>query len=421
MELPKIAQKMRDAGLPARVIADFLYYRQLALAGESGYLSEAEIEPLSSQDLVSYKSLPPSSAAHQAKAVIIKLNGGLGTSMGLEKAKSLIEVKDGLNFLDIIVKQLLSSSQNLPLVFMHSFATAADSREYLRKYDQRLPQSLPPDFLQNSYPRLKAESLALCDFADDTLNWSPPGHGDIYTALVVSGLLQKFLDAKIDYAFISNSDNLGASFDAQIGQYFAQSGLDFMMEVCSRTPMDKKGGHLAKKDGKIVLRELAQTRQQDLPEFQNIAKHKYFNTNNLWVNLHSLRKMGEFRLPLIVNPKTVQGQEVVQLETAMGSAISVFGKSKAMLVPRTRFMPVKKTSDLLLMRSDFFDLQADFSLSACRDDLPQIEVNPKFYGTLAQLEEKVRIVPSLRECRKLRLKNDYLFDKPHRFVGNCIV
>ncbi len=416
-----IRAKMQGARLPAKVIDDFLYYRQKALTQSSGYISECEIQPLTRADLVRYQELPAVVPELSAKSVVIKLNGGLGTSMGLQEAKSLIEVKDGLNFLDIIVRQLLCAKQDTPLAFMHSFATATASRQYLGKYSGSLQQELPLDFLQNSYPRLQAGSLELCDFADESLNWSPPGHGDVYTALQVSGLLDKLLAKGVHYAFISNSDNLGASFDAKILQYFAKSGLDMMMEVCSRTAMDRKGGHLAKRQGKFILRELAQTKPEELEDFQDIAKHKYFNTNSLWINLQSLQSKEDFRLPLIINPKTVQGQKVVQLETAMGSAISVFAKSKALLVPRTRFMPVKKTSDLLLMRSDFFSLSDKFELLPWKQELPIIEVNPEYYGSLAQLEQKVKIVPSLRDCKKLVLKNDYLFDKPRRCAGNCIV
>ncbi len=419
--MQRIAEKMKKAGLPTKVITDFIYYRQEALKRESSYIDETDIEPLAQQDLLEYDQLSPSTKEVRAQAVIIKLNGGLGTSMGLKRAKSLIEVKDGLNFLDIIVEQVLAVDGELPLAFMHSYATAQDSRRHLSKYTSRLKQDIPLDFMQNSYPRLRADDLSLCDFADEKLNWSPPGHGDIYTALQVSGLLDELLSKGIDYAFISNSDNLGASFDAKILQYFAKSGLDFLMEVCSRTAMDRKGGHLAKQNGKLTLRELAQTKKGDLADFQNIEKHKYFNTNSLWVNLQSLKAKGDFRLPLIVNPKTVQGQKVLQMETAMGSAISVFAKSKVLLVPRVRFMPVKKTSDLLLMRSDFFSLSDFFELVPYKAELPIVEVNPEFYGTLQQLDRKMKIVPSLRECQKLLLKNDYLFDKPHRFEGNCIV
>ncbi len=417
--MQEIRNKMMKAGLPARVIEDFLFYRQSVLNGESSYLRESDIAPLTDDDLVRYEQLESSDYAQEI--AIIKLNGGLGTSMGLTKAKSLINVKEDLSFLDIIAKQIQCADCDIPLILMNSFATEEDSLQFLSKYDFLAKQDFPLSFLQNKYPRLLRQDLSLCDFAEEQLNWSPPGHGDIYTALATSGLLDRLLDRGVKFVFISNVDNLGACFDPKILHYFVQSKLDLLMEVCTRTPMDKKGGHLARKNGKLILREVAQTKEEDLPHFQNIDKYKYFNTNSLWLNLQSLSKMKTLRLPLIVNPKTVEGKEIVQLETAMGSAISVFGKTKALLVPRTRFMPVKKTNDLLLMRSDFFSLDSKFKLLPYNEILPTIELNSDYYGTLEQMEEKFKIVPSLKKCESLILKNEYLFDKPQEFIGNCIL
>ena len=414
-----ITKKMKEAGLPDRVIEDFLFYRKSVQEGVSSFLRENDISPLAEDDLVKYEQL--SSSGYAEDVAIIKLNGGLGTSMGLTKAKSLIKVKGDLTFLDIIAKQIQSTDNEIPLILMNSFATEEDSLKFLNKYNFLTNQELPLSFLQNKYPRLHKHDLSLCDFADEQTNWSPPGHGDIYTALETSGLLGKLLDRGVKYAFISNADNLGAYFDTKILHYFAQSGLDLLMEVCTRTPMDKKGGHLAKKQGKLILREVAQTMEEDLQDFQNIDRHSYFNTNSLWLNLQSLKAEKNLRLPQIVNPKIVEEKEVVQLETAMGSAISVFPNTKVLLVPRTRFMPVKKTNDLLLMRSDFFTLDSDFRLIPHSDILPTIELNSDYYGTLEQIEEKFKIVPSLKSCASLTLKNEYLFDKPQEFTGNCIL
>lgn len=75
----------------------------------------------------------------------------------------------------------------------------------------------------------------------------PPGHGDIYPSLLGSGMLERLLSEGIQYLFVSNSDNLGATLDLQLLQHFASSGAPFMMEVCERTAADKKGGHLARR------------------------------------------------------------------------------------------------------------------------------------------------------------------------------
>src|SRR5205085_6939110 len=82
------------------------------------------------------------------RAVVVKLNGGLGTSMGMTAAKALLEVKDGLSFLDVIARQVLhlreATGARLPLVLMNSFYTRADSLRALERYDD-LPADVPLD------------------------------------------------------------------------------------------------------------------------------------------------------------------------------------------------------------------------------------------------------------------------------------
>merc|ERR1740138_658438 len=118
--------------------------------------------------------------------------------------------------------------------------------------------------------------------------------------------------------------------------YFAQSNKPFIMECCERTEADKKGGHLAMRtaDGQLILRESAQCADEDEAAFQDITKHRFFNTNNLWVRLDKLKEQivasgGFIKLPMIKNAKTVDPKDgdstkVLQLETAMGAAIECF-------------------------------------------------------------------------------------------------
>ncbi len=104
-------------------------------------------------------------------------------------------------------------------------------------------------------------------------------------------------------------------------------------------PPDIKGGHIARrKDGRLVLREISQCPQKDLMHFQNILHHSFFNTNNIWIDLEELNKRirndGLIRLPMILNPKSLDPKDetsppVYQVETAMGSAISLFEDARA--------------------------------------------------------------------------------------------
>jgi len=422
-------QKMTDEKLPNVVLDTFEFYYNQLIEGESGMLSEDSIEAI--DELTQYDNLvnPKNVSESLNKTVVIKLNGGLGTGMGLSSAKSLLKVKDGFSFLDIISKQAVASE--IPLVLMNSYNTESDSLAVLSKYPQ-LTNKLPLDFLQAKIPKINVNDFQPAEYSENAnLEWCPPGHGEIYTALVTSGMLTKLLDQNIGYAFISNSDNLGAVLDEKILGYFAENNFPFLMEVASRTAADKKGGHLAKHpDGQLLLRESAQCPEQDLDEFQNISKHKYFNTNNIWVNLKSLKELLEEKnnilgLPMIVNKKTVNPKDsastqVYQLETAMGSAISVFKGATALAVPRTRFAPVKTTEDLLAVRSDNYILTDDFKVILNPDRKLQplvVHLDSKYYKLVDDMTERFPEAPSLINCEELDIKGDYKFGKNVRLIG----
>jgi UTP--glucose-1-phosphate uridylyltransferase len=319
--------KLRREGLPEEAVAAFRQlYDQLA-AGSSGTLPDAELTPV--RGLPTLKELPrPAALPSLEHACVLKLNGGLGTSMGLERAKSLLEARDGLSFLDIIARQVRALRAEyhvrMPLVLMHSFRTQADSLAALAGLDDVV------DFLQHKVPKLRADSLEPVEWPKDpSLEWCPPGHGDLYAALRASGTLDALLADGIRYAFVSNADNLGAVLDPVILEWFAASGAPFAMETVIGTEADRKGGHIAWRDGHLVLRETAQAAPEEAESFRDFQRWRYYNTNNLWLDLEALAALdGPPNLPLIVNRKTVDPRDpdstpVIQTETAMGAAIGV--------------------------------------------------------------------------------------------------
>lgn len=420
------ASRMRAEKLPEVVIETFKhYYRQLE-EGRTGLIPEADIAPVES--LPDSETLPAAlkSDGERAlkKTVVIKLNGGLGTGMGLEKAKSLLAVKEGLTFLDIIARQSLNA--RVPLVLMNSFVTREESLRVLSRYPGLLGP-VPLDFLQHKAPKVAQADLSPASSpADPELEWYPPGHGDLFTALVTSGMLDILLGRGVEYAFVSNADNLGAVLDPAILGYFAKNGLPFMMEVADRTEADRKGGHLARqKDGQLILRESAQCPESDSKAFQDIARHRYFNTNSLWVSLSALKALMTERgnilgLPMIRNAKTVdprdsKSQPVYQLETAMGSAIAVFKGAAALRVPRTRFAPVKATSDLLAVRSDNYLLTPDFRVvpNPARKGAPLlVDLDNRFYKLIDAMEARFPSgAPSLIGCERFVVKGDHRFGR----------
>jgi UTP--glucose-1-phosphate uridylyltransferase len=417
--------KMRGEGLGDAAVETFAHQYRRLREGETGTLPEADIEPVA--DLPDAEELPDAEAPLD-EAVVIKLNGGLGTGMGMTKAKSLLEVKDGRTFLDLIAEQVLDlrerSGARLPLVLMNSFATRDDSLAALERYPD-LSAGLPADFVQNKVPKITEDGLEPVEWPDDpALEWAPPGHGDLYTALVTSGMLEALLQGGYRWAFVSNSDNLGAVLDPRILAHLAGSGAPFLMEVADRTSSDRKGGHLARRasDGGLVLREIAQTPDEDVDAFQDTGRHRYFNTNTLWIDLHALRDVlgddGVLDLPMIVNRKTVDPSDkgstsVIQLETAMGAAIGVFEGATALRVPRSRFVPVKTTNDLLSLRSDAYVIGDGRAvrLAPERDGVPPfVDLDSEYYKLVDDFDARFpQGPPSLVACDSLHVHGDVTF------------
>jgi len=429
------AAKMKGAGLPALTVRLFQHYYQQLQAGATGYIDNAEARPVdtlpTSQSVAAYRA---AGRAALDKAVVVKLNGGLGTSMGMSGPKSLLPVKNALRFLDIIVRQVLhlrhAHDVSLPLVFMNSFSTEADTLAALAAYPA-LQQAVPFSFLQNKVPKICKDSLLPATWsADPDKEWCPPGHGDLYAALLTSGMLDTLLDAGYEYIFVSNSDNLGATLDLDILGYVAHKKLPFLMEVAERTPADCKGGHLAQRpDGQLILRELAQCPPDEIDAFQNVRRYRYFNTNNLWLHLPTLRETltarnGVLGLPLIRNEKPVDPTDpdsprVYQLETAMGSAIGIFSGAQAIRVERNRFIPVKKNNDLLLLLSDVYRLTSDYRLELTTDKPPLIILDERYYKLIDDLRQRFpHGAPSLRQCTALHVQGDIRFGKNVMLAGD---
>ena len=437
------AEKMKKNGLSPVVIDTFRHYYSLLVRGETGLITRADIDPVQEGQVADAEKLSGLTEAGRSalrKLVVIKLNGGLGTSMGLSRTKLLLEVKDGLTFLDIIARQILTHRRkrgvNLPIVLMNSFNTEANTQEALSSY-RDLATEIPLTFLQHKFPKVFQDGFAPAIWpSDPEMEWNPPGHGDIYTALVTSGMLQKLLGAGILYAFISNSDNLGAVVDETILGYFAQNNFPFMMEVADRTEADSKGGHLARlKNGRLTLREIAQCPENETEEFQDINVYRYFNTNTIWVNLLALKASLEthhnvIHLPMIRNPKTVDPKDdstphVYQLETAMGSAISIFDGATAIRVPRTRFTPVKKCQDLLALWSDCYVLIEDYYViqnPGRRLDTLVIRLDSTYYKKIDQFKARFpHGAPSLLDCVSLEVYGDVVFGKGVIVKGKVVI
>jgi len=434
---PLYEAKMKKGGKESETTAAidaFKHNFSVLASGASTMIPESMIEHVSPlPELAKLSITAKPELLH--KTEIVKLNGGLGTGMGLEKAKSLLRVAGEHTFLDLIAKQVewMKTEYNQPdlhFMLMNSFATSEDTKALLSKYPA-LGSGPDLEFVQNKAPKVAADDLSPADYpADRDLEWCPPGHGDLYAAMLGSGTLEKLLGKGMKYMFVSNSDNLGATMDLELLTYFADSGAPFMMEVATRTDADRKGGHLAtvRKTGGLTLRESAQCDKEDEAAFQDVSKYAYFNTNNLWIDLEQLKVLfdkhgGTIPLPVIRNEKTVDPRDkmsakVFQLETAMGAAISCFDTATAVLVPRTRFSPVKKCDDLLAMRSDAYVLTPDFRMELApeRKGVPPLVKLDDMYKFVDAMDTLIpNGVPSLKDCKSLSIEG------PMEFAAGVVI
>jgi UTP--glucose-1-phosphate uridylyltransferase len=427
---------MAAAGVDEIAIETFAHYFRLLEHGETGMVPESSIEPVEMPSLTSVEVADDVAAAAIRSTAVIKLNGGLGTSMGMDRAKSLLCVRRGLSFLDIIARQVLhlrtEYGATLPLIFMNSFRTSADTMAALARYDALPVEGLPLEFLQNKEPKLLAKDLSPASWPKDPdLEWCPPGHGDLYTALRGTGLLDRLIAAGYERVFVSNSDNLGAVPDARVAGWFAASGAPFAIEAVRRTPSDRKGGHFArrKSDGRIVLRESAQTLDADQAALADLDRHKYCSTNNLWFDLVAMKnaldvRQGILGLPLIRNvkpldPGDTSTPEVIQIETAMGAAVEVFEGSQLIEVGRDRFVPVKTTNDLLVLRSDVYDIGKDFVLDQTAVEIPFVDLDAGYYKLVGDFDKRFPDgAPSMKKASSLRVEGDWTFARGVQVVGD---
>jgi UTP--glucose-1-phosphate uridylyltransferase len=361
--------------------------------------------------------------------VVIRVNGGLGTTMKLERAKSLIQVRGGQSFLDLTAKQVLRLRERhrvrVPWLAMNSFHTRADTLAALADYPLAI-DDLPIDFVQHRVPRIdRARQLPL-ELENEDACWAPPGHGDIYLSLWTTGLLERLIAAGYRWVFVSNVDNLGATFHAGILGYLERHGLEFASEVTARSRADIKGGILVRRGGRLALLEAAQVEAEHAADFEDTSVFPTFHVNNLWWRLDAvLEKLqrGALEMPLIVNPKRVEGREVVQLEQAMGAAIGCFERVAAFSVPRSRFAPVKATCDLLAVRSDAYLLDEDFAIrpNPARDPAlgpPVVRLDDAYYKGIDDFEARFPHPVSLLGCRSLLVEGDLRFGRDVRLEGD---
>jgi UTP--glucose-1-phosphate uridylyltransferase len=414
-----------------------LFRRYLNDKSKGNVIDWDRMAPPKPDQVVEYADLAHSETVEYLnKLAVLKLNGGLGTSMGCVGPKSVIEVRDGMSFLDLSVRQIeyLNRTYNVdvPFLLMNSFNTDEDTANIIKKYEGHNIDIMT--FNQSKYPRVIKDSLLPAPKSADSVisDWYPPGHGDVFESLYNSGILEKLLQRGIEVIFLSNADNLGAVVDLRILQHMVDTKSEYIMELTNKTKADVKGGTIIDYEGSVRLLEIAQVPKQHVNEFKSIKKFKYFNTNNIWMNVRAIKRVvenNELAMEIIPNEKSIPAdkkgdadQTVIQLETAVGAAIRHFKNAHGVNVPRRRFLPVKTCSDLMLVKSDLYTLQhGQLIMDHGRiGEAPLIKLGSNF-KKVSSFQSRIPSIPKILDLDHLTITGDVTFGRGVTLKGTVII
>jgi UTP--glucose-1-phosphate uridylyltransferase len=432
----RIKRKMASRGIDPEAIATFIQMVEQIDVEHSAYSPLDVVSTpdaallLNPPDGLDLARLAARGKALLKKVAVIKLNGGRSTTMGGVVPKGVLTAKDGRSYLEIIIGQIEAIRANwgtqIPLVLMNSFFTHDPTMEIIGRFDLSVLT-----FIQNQIPRLIEGTLAPLESGTDD-DWAPPGHGDVYESLQRTGLLNKLRRDGCRWGFISNLDNLAACVEPWILGLIEEEGIEFLLEVTPRTNVDRKGGTLVVRNGRLDLLEIAQVAPEDRESFMDINRFRVFNTNNVWVDLEAVSTALEqktLRLPLIQNHKIVEGHKIIQLETAMGAAIGSFRRARGLQVGRERFFPTKKIADLFLLQSDICvldsmdKLQRNPSRPLSLPLRPTVSFGPEFLNSPLELFERFEDPSSvsLVNACSFEVSGPVFFERDIRIEGQVAI
>lgn len=372
------------------------------------------------------------------KVAVVKLNGGLGSRMGCWGPKSALEVREGLTFLDLTVRQVewlnAAYDADVPLVLMNSFQTHDDTVRVLGKYARH--DITVHCVIQSCFPRLDVATLlpvADAAFSEDNRGlWYPPGHGDVWRTLSRSGMLAELIREGREWLFVSNVDNLGATVDLRIlhalaaGELEAE-GCDFAMEVTPKTKQDQQGGVFVDYKGGPMLVEAGQAPQAQRAELESLRHFNKHNTNNLWASAKQVQALvegGRIRTQVLLHRRETEGLQMLQLETAAGAAMRCFNRAVGVEVDRSRFLPVKSTSDLLAVQSNLFEIRHGALLPSparVSPAPPVVRLGPEFTRLRDFAVRFQAGLPDVVELDHLTVSGDVVFGKGVVLRGTVVI
>lgn len=339
-----------------------IFYKKAILL-EQSYINFEKVEPIRIEDIYTIDNKNKNN--NNNKICIIKLNGGIASSMVRHNfPKCLIQIKEDYTILDIIMNRHIKFNKNETILLLNSFYTHDETRQFIQlNYPNAIESLIYLE--QKANPRVLESSKEILNM-DNPDHIYPIGHGELIYKLIDTEIIDKLIEDGIEYIFVSNIDNLNAVKNNDILQDLMDNGIDYALEIVERTEQDKKGGIVVKYDGRYKIVEIGECGLDDLSNFMDIEKYKYFNTNNIWIRTKAIKELSKQdtnyleKVDIIKNRKKLKtGEDCVQLEYALGGFLKMFDKVKFYLVDRNRFMPIKNEEQLDNLRSDKYKLNKE--------------------------------------------------------------
>lgn len=371
----------------AHIAFDADQFERLRRALAAGELSPAGARlvtpprPLGPGDLLDLRGAPAGlqaerrargeAALRAGKVAALILNGGMATRFGgvVKGVVPVLPERPDLSFLAVKLAGVRASGAAVPAVLMHSFATAAASREHLAAIDwSGVPPAGRLEFLQSLLPRVLPDGTPLvtlpgAEALPDTAVYAAPGHGDTLRRVRDSGVVAELRARGVEHVLVSNVDNLGASLDpATLGAHLqaVEAGAELSVEVVSRAPGDAGGCVALLGDRPAIVESFR------LPPGTDLASYPHFNTNTLWIARATLER--EHPLSWFPVERTIdwpgRGQvAIVQFEQLIGQ-ITESARAACLLVDRGRFLPIKTREDLAAARPAMIELVRSVGFTA---------------------------------------------------------
>ncbi|KAG0582020.1 hypothetical protein KC19_3G027000 [Ceratodon purpureus] len=413
-----------------------------------------KINPRTDLKVLPYDKLPSVVDDHEKckvllhKLIVVKLCGTLGRSLGTTQPKSLVEIHSEQSFVDLAVQQIevlnVKYNAKVLLVLATSDNTDRAVKQAVKKYSASDVDIIV--FNQTEYPReVWPVTPKLGEDGGYLTN-----NGDLFAAFSFSGKLDELLALGKEYLFISNCDNLGATVDLNMLNNLSENQCDYCMEVTPKNGTDAENGAYVSSEGNIELLEFEEvSRSQN--EKSRSGDVKVVNTNSTWVNLKAVKRLAEIEaLDIYCSSKGAgEGENITfQLQTSSGAPlyslqvngeifenlpiegnsdlllVQFFDGSVAVEVPRTRFHPIRDTSDLLLFRSDLYTVREGV---VCPNPLRLSDVNPTIeleglkLRKMQYFTERLKHIPSLLELSSLRVIGDVWFGSDVILQGKVVI